>query len=396
MSGSSILRRGVSPRGVLERGVSERGLRVFERGVPWRALGVGLLLTSMPACAGQAPLTHRYAETTSGYSRSYGAPKGVSFHVDADSARQRVELTVVEQARCDVMRVRSVRRSRETLDGDRVISRVDLGPSQVVEGVEETVPCETRVARDVDVALELGTATYRLGVTDRSGKLGVDLATVFRDSGLGSMAPVPEAGTLIVAGRSAGKLPLAEYQKYSDELGGLLKEFRAIVDQSDEALVSRDIVRAYELYLSLRQRDYGDPRFAALEARFLEHQLQRGVTEAVKAQKRSLQALAEAKKLLALPGVRDAVPAYVILPADGAAPGPDSLRWAVGTILTALRTERPLCGDKSGPFAWERARASDLGPPVRLAFELAHHALGDDFLGRIRHACSRLTKHGLR
>ena len=140
------------------------------------------------ACSPGA-LTQRTVDTPVGATIVAGAPRGTRYTVRAETDREQIRLLVGEASECDRLKMKVVRRVQETLRGKDVVSREPTQQVLVADGKEGTMPCNERFARSVQVALRVGSQTYRLGVPSPRGEVVADLAGEIRQSLYGEAPP---------------------------------------------------------------------------------------------------------------------------------------------------------------------------------------------------------------
>jgi len=313
-----------------------------------RALALGLALV---ACGG-GQKTVRNVDTVVGHTDAYGTPARTTYSVRAEPERELIRLTVTEHSECQKLRMKVIQRVQETLKGDEVVARSDARQMQVPDGAYGTVPCAERFARNVWVAIRVGTQTFRLGQPDPKGEVVANLAGEIRESLYAEAAP-PDA-TVVVDGVDAGTVSLASYNSHEARLNTLVDELAAILAKDETKLGRDEITRSYELYAELGSLDSGgNARVQGIRTRFLELLYQRKLAESTENLKRNLKALAEAKALLPAlaPG---GVPAFVVSAIEGGTPSSEAFLWARGEVAVSLRQYPALCGPS--PFSWSRRR----------------------------------------
>src|SRR5690606_15789624 len=225
--------------------MSTRLLLPFCRGpIPVSALALVLPLV---ACAGPS-LSQRYVDVPQGETYELGAPQNTRYDAEIHTAKDLVHLSIYEQSECERILVKVVSRTQETLQGDDVVSKEFIGPVQVAEGSEGTVPCHQRYARDVQVALQVGSATYPLGRTDPFGELHTSLSAELKQSLYGQ--DTPATAQLIVERQVVAPVSLAELAIHEQRIEELVPEFEALVGK--EQLTATEMARAYSLYEQLR------------------------------------------------------------------------------------------------------------------------------------------------
>jgi hypothetical protein len=328
-------------------------------------------------------VSQRFADEPVGVSHELGAPRNTSYSAELETEKDVLRLIVFEQSECERIRVRIVSRPEETLRDGEVVPRQPVGPVQIAEGSEGVVQCDQRYARDVRVALLVGSSTHGLGRTNPKGELAINLSAELRQSLYGETAP--ESATLMVEGREVTQVPLAELKKHEERVDELLSEFEALLGKPNEELSGEEISRSYELYEQLRQLDRGDARISALHARFLELLYGRKEKEASESLKRNLSALREAKDIIATGAA--GVPMFVQVAAQGGALDPAALRWARGQIAMSLRSRASAC--RSG-FSWSALDSGDWSQDARFAFAYLRYAYDDPFQDQITALCQRL------
>ncbi len=183
-----------------------------------------------------------------------------------------------------------IHRVDETVRSGTVISREPPRTIQVAAGADGVVPCNERWARNVWVALRVGSQTYRLGAPSPRGEVIANLSGELKQSLYGEAAP--SEATVVVNGIDAGKISLEGYTSHEARVGALLDELRAILSKDEAQLTKEDIARSYELYEQTAQLDTGnDARIAGLRTRFLELVYQRKQHEATENLRRNIKVI---------------------------------------------------------------------------------------------------------
>jgi hypothetical protein len=340
-----------------------------------------LVLVVASAC-GSGMMSQRFHDEPVGISHELGAPKNTAYSAELESERDVLRLIVFEQSECERIRVRIVSRTEETLEDGEVISRQPVGPVQIAEGSDGVVRCEQRYARDVRVALVVGTATHRLGRTSPKGELNINLSAELASSLYGDAAP--ESAMLLVEGKEVTQVPLVELKKHEERVDELVTEFEALLAKQPDQLSPAEIARSYELYEQLRRLDRGDARIAALHARFLELLYGRKQKEASENLKRNLTALREVKDIIAAGAT--GVPMFVQIAAQDGMLDAAALRWARGQVALSLRTRGSVC---QRGFSWAALDSGDWPADARFAFAYLRYAYDDPFQDQIAGLCQR-------
>lgn len=343
--------------------------------------GFSFLLTAV-ACAG-APLTQRYVDEPQGETYELGAPQNTRYDADVQTSRDLLHLAVYEQSECERILVKVVSRTQETLQGDDVVAREFVGPVQVAEGSDGRVPCHQRYARDVQVALQVGNATYPLGRTDPFGELHTSLSAELKQGLYGESTPA--TAHLLIERQVVAPVSLAELAKHEQRVEALLPEFEALVGK--ERLNGEELARAYSLYEQLRALDRADPRIAGLTGRFLESQYGRLEEEASANIARNLAALKDAQAMLATPLV--GVPMYVQIGARDGAATADILRWARGEVALGLRDNPSYCRTQSTST---KTSLQQLRPATQFALHYMRFAFDDRLDNQVRTVCTSVQQ----
>jgi hypothetical protein len=371
------------PRSAAGRGrrgpllASLAGLRLLWAGL----LGGGLL--GGFGCAETPPPRAPEVTAAEGISsEQLGAPYDTHYEADIEATRGRVRVIVREQSVCDVIPVQSV-----VVDGKK----------RFVAGTPvKTQPCNERVARNVQLSLDVEGNTFRLGEPDDRGELDAQLSNRMLQDLYGGRGPSPSVAKLTLRDRQGksqvlGDIELAQLRENDRRLDELLAEFRRVLDRPQTELAGSELARAYELYEQLARFDSNDPRVSALSALFLERLYQRKALEANQRFASNLSALGAAKDILS--GIRTTIvlPGYVSQAVDGGVMDDRSADWARGQVAIALRRNPTLCGPsaKSG-FTWSRLSLSPPPPESRLAFELLRFAYDDPYEKEIDDLCRRV------
>jgi len=338
------------------------------------------------ACGSNA-ISYRNVDSPAGQTDNYGAPRNKTFSILADTNKEALHLTVFERSECDVIKVKLVDRVRQTLQGDEVVHSDPPSRIQMVQGIRGSVVCDATYARNVEVALRIGETVYRLGSTSRTGDLSVNLAEALKPG----LYPNPSSEAEVLVdwkdsgrlGRSpAGRFSLAELNKQEQLITDLVTQLETLLARPS-LNEPANLQNAYRLFAQLHQLDTsGDPRIAAVKARFIELFLQRKSLEAVERVKRNLKALTEAKGLLGSPSL--VVPPYVHASLYEDNPAAIALQWALGEAVTHMRHTPQLCGNS---FTWQRAATSP--PRTRFVINYLRYAFGDGFESDMGTLCQR-------
>jgi hypothetical protein len=350
-------------------------------------LCIGLSSTVMLGC-GSGQVSYRNIDSPAGFMETHGAPRDKSFSMLADTNKELLHLTVLEQSQCDVIKVKLVDRVRETLKGDEVVHSDPPARIQMVQGIRGSVACEQRYAREVQVSLRIGEAIYRLGTTSRTGELSVNLAEAIKPG----LYPSPDSEAEVLVdfrdsgriGRSpAGRFSLGELNKQEAKINDLVGQLELLLARPDLNQPA-NLQAAYRLFAQLHQLDTnGDARIAAAQARFIELFMARKSAEAVERIKRNLKALNEAKDLLKNAAV--VVPPYMHAALFEDNPTAMALQWALGEAVTQLRSTPQLCGTR---FSWSRTTGH---PQAHFALSYLRYAFGDGFEADLAGLCAKIT-----
>ena len=126
----------------LDAGRTRRG-----RLLPATLIIVSFAAGSLAACAAQQR-TQRFVDAPQGETEVLGAAKNRRYYFNAEPAQDKLVLTVYQRAECDVIKVKLVSRTEETLEGDDIVARSEPRILQQVQGVQGTKPCEETFARN--------------------------------------------------------------------------------------------------------------------------------------------------------------------------------------------------------------------------------------------------------
>ena len=358
----------------------------------WRRslrLGSALWLALMPlgalgaAACSSSTLTHRFVDEPAGTAHELGAPQNTVYMADVATERDLLHVRVYEQSECEHIRVSVVSRTQETLRGDRVVDRQLIGPVQIADGSDGMVPCNQRYARDAEVALQAGTATYRLGRTDPFGELQVNLSQELKSTLYGEQ--LPQMLTLVIERQPVAQVSLAELAKHEARVAELVEELRSILDRPNQR--QEDISRSYVLYRQLHELGRQNPEVRALADRFIERVYDRKAEEATQQLKRNLEALNAAKELLsANPSV---VPMYVRVAIQSGETSVDALQWARGQLALGVNENPAACGQLP---QWEPFAQSQWSLPTRLALHYLHYAYDDGLTAAVRSLCASASR----
>lgn len=347
------------------------------------------LSAAMTAACGSGQVSYRNVDSPAGFMETHGAPRDKSFSMLADTNKELLHLTVLEQSQCDVIKVKLVDRVRETLKGDEVVHSDPPARIQMVQGIRGSVACEQRYAREVQVSLRIGETVYRLGNTSATGDLSVNLAEAIKPG----LYPNPDSEAEVLVdwrdsgriGRSpAGRFSLGELNKQEAKINDLVGQLELLLARPDLNQPA-NLQAAYRLFAQLHQLDRsGDARVAAVKARFVELFMARKSAEAVERVKRNLKALNEAKDLLKNSALT--VPPYMHAALFEDNPTAMALQWALGEAVTQIRTAPQMCGAK---FTWQRAASAS--PHSRFVMSYLRYAFGDSFETDLAGLCTKIT-----
>ncbi len=338
----------------------------------------------LAACGGAQ--TTRIVDTPTGTAVAYGAPRDTVYEVEIEPAKDVMRVHVYEYSRCDVIPLQLVHRERETLQGDEVVRRESLGKKQVAGAPEGEVRCNQTYARDVDVSLVVGGAVHPIGTTDREGRVAADLSKVF-DAAAYAEAPPAEATVRIRPQRGksvdGATIRLTELENHEERVDALLAELEAILAKGETGASDAEIARSYELYAQLHTIAWDDPRVRAVAARFWELFYGRKQEEAREKMTRNLQALEQAKELLAQAGDA-AIPMYVQAAINSGYQDPRTVEWSTLRLIRALRGSTVICREG---FSW--GATSALPIDARIGSSYLRYAHGDGYDATINRICTR-------
>lgn len=352
-----------------------------------------LASTALSACGGGV-ITQRDVDEPRGVTRQHGPPKNAKYQSTVEVERDVLRVTVIREAECEVIKVRTVARSEETLEDGEVVSRRYVGPVQVTEGTEGTVPCDKTFGRDLRVTMKIGDATFDLGPTSERGVLAINLSDRLRQSLYGPAGQVAEAELFVddprdVEGlRPAGTVSLAQLNLHEKRVNELIEEMRALLEKDPSEHTPAEIARSYEIYSQLQQINAGDARIEGLEMRFLEQFFLRKDLEATERFRRNLKALDEAKNVLAaLAAQPQAIPIWVHNGIDEGTLNSRLVNWARGQAILGLRGTPSLCGNR---FKWPNA-SSGLPASQQLGFHYLRYAYGDSYSTNLSGVCKKVS-----
>lgn len=346
-------------------------------------------LVVLAGCGG-APLTSRYVDTPKSTGVEYGAPAATQYEVEIEPEHESLRLYLYQYSECPRIPVTVVHRQEELLRGDEVVETKQIGPVQIAQPPDGTVPCEAGYGRDVDVSLLADGASYDLGRTDSYGYLSVDLASVLqrgtRDGALPSKAEIRIRPPYGGAARVVGEISLAQLEVHEQQVEKLLGELDSIL-MKGSSFGPEDISRSYVLYEKLRQLAPLNARFRAAAARFWELFFDRKRDEATERLGRNLKALDAAKDLLRSAGLA-AIPIYVRAAANSGAVDPRAVEWSQWEVLSAVRAHPAVC---RVAFEFENLDGYGLSPSSRFALRYLQFSHGDGFSRSIDGLCGRLA-----
>lgn len=335
------------------------------------------------ACA-TAPKVYskRVIDTPTGERIIPGAIQRTSYLARVSMEHNIAHVVVLERSECPAIKVLSIERIEETLDGEKVVERVDKGAHEKAETLASNIQCEARFAR-VPIALQYGPDTYPLGSTDDHGELHVDLGSAMKVN-TRSVDLSAKSGVLLVHDAPAAEISMAGLLKQQQRVDAIVAQLSPLLGKEVTQLRGADVTNASMLFEELRELSPDDARTLALQRRFVEVVGGYRERERSEALKRNLSALSEAKELLVSLAAAPRIPAYVQLSISGDRPSEDALAWARAQALLALRQSPTLC---TGGFDW--LRAASLSGPERIAFSYLRYALDQDGLRWLLDACTR-------
>jgi hypothetical protein len=324
----------------------------------------------------------RIRETPAGERIAPGAVIRTEHTVRVSMEHNIAHINVFESSVCPVIKMRTVQRIEETLDGSRVVERVDKGAREYSETQNAMMECEARFSR-VPVQLQYDADTYPLGGTDQFGQLNVDLAAVMKVNTRGVDLST-QTGILLVNGTPKAEISMAGLLKQQQRLDTIISHLSALLGKDLAKLTDADVTNAGMLYEEMRELAPDDARTVSLQRRFVEVASGfRGIQNTA-ALKRNLGALSEAKELLVALNAKVAVPSYVQVSISQDSPTDDALAWARAQVLVSLRQNAALC---AGGFDW--ARVAQLQGVSRIAFAVYRGAYDGSDLSWLTGACGR-------
>src|SRR5690606_35553247 len=119
-------------------------------------------VTALVAC-GSGDISYRHVDSPTSVVQEYGAPQDTQYEVEFEPHSELLGITIYERSVCPVIKVQVVNRTRETLEGDRVINETPLGKVQIAQEVKGEAPCQQQFAREAEVSLKVGDAVYAVG-----------------------------------------------------------------------------------------------------------------------------------------------------------------------------------------------------------------------------------------
>lgn len=346
------------------------------------ALGV------LSGCA-SAPLTSRYVDTPKGTAVEYGTPQATQYELEVEPEHETLRLYLYQYSECAKIPVTVMHRREEFLRDGEVVEVKEVGPVQIAQAPDGSMPCEAGYGRDVEVSLLIGGASYALGATDSYGYLSVDLASLLqrgtRAEALPAEAEVSIRPPYGGAAQVIGKVSLAQLAVHEQEVEKLLSELEAILGKGSD-IGAQDIARSYVLYEKLRQLAPGDARFRATAARFWELFFNRKRDEATERLQRNLKALDAAKDLLKGASLA-AIPIFARAAANSGVVDPRTLEWSEWQLLTGLRAHPATC---RAEFRFDNLDGYGFSPGTLFAVRYLQFSYGDGFAPSIDALCGRL------
>ena len=348
-----------------------------------------LALGALSACAA-GPITERHVDSQPTTAHEYGAPSNTEYSLELEPAKENLGITVYEHSECDKIKVDVVHRTRETLEGDRVVSRTPLGNVQIAQSIEGKVPCAQRFARDAKVSLKVGDAVYPIGTTDAEGRVGVNLAKKLDTDVYGA----PQDGEVVVLVRGQGameqhevaRLPLSQLKAREDKVAQLTQELGALLAKDASEMSSADVTKAYELYAQLRKIAWYDARFQGLAQRFWEVWQNKRSAEQAENLGKNLQALEKARGVLQSASIAT-LPLFAQVGINAGSVSPRMLEWARWQVLDGFRNHPEIC---RGGFSWQGVPGYPWSLEAQVAAHYLHFAEGDPYQGVLGSMCNRV------
>ena len=309
-----------------------------------------LAVLALVAC-GSGPVTYRHVDTPTATVNEYGAPKNTEYELEFEPAKDQLGITIYEHSVCDKIQVQVVNRTRETLEGDRVINETPLGKVQVAQQVSGQVPCEQRFAREAQVSLKVGEAVYPVGKTDAHGHIGVNLAKRLDADVYG--APEGEMVVLVrgqgsVQQQEVGRVPMGELRAREQRIEELTGNLSQLLAKPPESMTPEELTRAYQLYAQLRSVAWYDGRFQGLQLRFWEVWETQRSMRATQNLSRNVKALDEAKELLRTAGAVS-IPLFAQIGISNGLVDERTSEWARWQMLEGFRGRPAACAKG---FSW--------------------------------------------
>lgn len=339
------------------------------------------------ACGG-GTISYRHVDTPTIETHAYGAPKQTQYTPEFEPDKELLGITVYEHSTCDSIKVQVVNRTRETLEGDRVINETPLGKVQIAEQVDGKVTCEQRFTREAQVSLKVGEAVYPIGKTNAEGRVGVNLARRLDPDVYG--APQGEVVVLLkpqgeVANREIGRVPLSELTARERRIAELVGELSQILAKAPEAMTPDELTRSYQLYAQLRSIAWYDARFQGLQLRFWEVWHNRKQIEATENLSRNLEALEGAKELLRTASAAT-IPLFAQVGINSGLVNDRMLEWARWEMLEGFHEHPELCEKE---FRWA-GMPDYIGIEQQIAGGYLHFVYGDPFERELGDMCRRV------
>jgi hypothetical protein len=356
--------------------------------------GTALMAGTVLSACGAGTITQRQVDTQPTTVHEYGAPQQTEYSLELEPAKENLGITVYEHSTCDRIKVDVVHRTRETLEGDRVINRTPLGKVQIAQKIEGSVPCAQRFAREARVSLKVGDAVYAIGTTNAEGRVGVDLAKKLDTDVYG----VPPEGEVVVLVRGQGameqrevmRLPLSELKTREDRVAQLSQQLGELLAKDPAQMSSSEVTAAYQLYAQLRKIAWYDSRFEGLALRFWEVWQNRRSLEAAENLGRNLEALKKAQGVLQTASLAT-IPLFAQVAVNAGSVSPRVLEWARWEMLDGFRQHPEIC---NAGFGWSGIPTYPFSPQARVAAHYLNYAYGDPYAEVLSGMCPRVR--GLR
>lgn len=345
----------------------------------------GLSATMALGCA-SSRVTTRTVDEPAGEGVEYGAPRDTTYVAELDAGREYGAVTVYQKSVCDVIPVTVMQRYKETVRGKDVLERSPLNKVQAAGEPQGEIVCDQGYARNMEVLLEADGGRFSLGTTDALGRVGVNLARVFKVASFDQAPATAKVMLRSIKGRpmeQVGELSLAQLQKHELRVTELLAKLEAILEKGETGATPEEITRSYELYSQLVDIAPHDPRVKAIAARFWELFYGRKLEESRERMGKNLEALKGAQELLRVAGDA-AIPLYVQAAVNSGSLDHRAIEWSSLRLIRALRAAPSVC---SAGFSFTALPSYGWSTDAVVAARYVHFAYGPAHAEVLRRAC---------